>query len=256
MAIFLYDRTFEGFLSSVFYSYEMKIVPEKIISTEEFQDKLFIDKHVIYAEVTKADRVWKGLRKKASETACQMVYRVFVSEVPDTEMLIYNYIRLVIDSPHNIENDFSNEYVTDINNLHKKIAKEAQRILQFTRFQKTSDDIYFASFEPLYNVLPFAVNHFKNRFADQKWILYDIKRKFGFFYDLNDVRRIEIKNSKLDNSNGKIESDLLNVEEDFFKKLWKNYFDSINIKERKNLKVHMQFLPKRYWKYLPEKDIL
>jgi probable DNA metabolism protein len=35
--------------------------------------------------------------------------------------------------------------------------------------------------------------------------------------------------------------------------LWKSYFDSVNIKERKNPKLHLQHVPRRYWKYLSEK---
>lgn len=255
MAIFIYDRTFEGFLSLVFFSFEMKIIPDKIFSSGEFQDELFVEKYSILSETKKAERVWSGLKKRASELACQMIYRVFESEVPKTEMLIFNYIKLTLESTHNIENDFGSDCVLDITNLHKKIAKETQRIIQFVRFQKTADDIYFAAFEPLYNVMPFTINHFKDRFADQKWIIYDMKRQYGFYYDMNEVIRIEIKNSRINHSSSKLDDKLLNIEEDFFRKLWKNYFDTINIKERKNLKVHMQFLPKRFWKYLPEKNV-
>ena len=37
-------------------------------------------------------------------------------------------------------------------------------------------------------------------------------------------------------------------------KLWKEYFNAINIKERNNPKLHRQNLPVRYWKYLTEKQ--
>ena len=36
--------------------------------------------------------------------------------------------------------------------------------------------------------------------------------------------------------------------------MWKDYFDSTNIKERKNMKLHIRHVPKRYWKYLSEKQ--
>ena len=32
------------------------------------------------------------------------------------------------------------------------------------------------------------------------------------------------------------------------------YFKSTNIKSRKNMKLHLQHVPKRYWKYLTEKS--
>ena len=46
-----------------------------------------------------------------------------------------------------------------------------------------------------------------------------------------------------------------NEQEQLYDQLWKDYFNSINIKERQNVKLHVQYLPKRYWRYLNEKLI-
>ena len=43
------------------------------------------------------------------------------------------------------------------------------------RFQKTADGTYFGIMEPLYNVLSLTVRHFRDRFADQPWIIYDAR---------------------------------------------------------------------------------
>jgi probable DNA metabolism protein len=43
-------------------------------------------------------------------------------------------------------------------------------------------------------------------------------------------------------------------DEQLFQKLWKAYFKSLTIKERINPKLQRQHLPKRYWKYLTEKQ--
>lgn len=34
------------------------------------------------------------------------------------------------------------------------------RVLQFMRFQKTADQVYFGIMEPLYNVYPLTIYHF------------------------------------------------------------------------------------------------
>ncbi|KAA9213958.1 DUF4130 domain-containing protein, partial [Acinetobacter baumannii] len=36
---------------------------------------------------------------------------------------------------------------------------------------------------------------------------------------------------------------------------WKDYFNSVNISARKNIKLHIQYVPKRYWRYMNEKLI-
>ena len=50
-----------------------------------------------------------------------------------------------------------------------------------------------------------------------------------------------------------LSADLLAEAEPDYQVLWKSYFDSVNIPERKNMKLHLQHVPRRYWKYLSEK---
>jgi probable DNA metabolism protein len=52
----------------------------------------------------------------------------------------------------------------------------------------------------------------------------------------------------------KTDTDFFADEEFQFQELWQNYFESTNITERKNIKLHVRHVPKRYWKYLSEKQ--
>lgn len=255
MNIFIYDQTFEGLLSAIHEVLEMKEYPDKIVSIKSFQDDLFAKKYNISTDYNKFEEIWKTVKDKTNEQNCQRIFKAFLSENTGIENIIYDYIKLIIETPHSIETDFSNETVIKLNNLQKKVGREAHRVIMFTRFQKTVDDIYYASFDPKYNVIPLTISHFKNRFADQKWVIFDTRRKYGYYYDLENVREVTIGNQKVNLETGKADQEILHVSEKLFQKLWKSYYDSINIKERKNLKVHMQFLPKRFWKFLPEKDI-
>ncbi len=256
MIIFVYDKTFEGLLTVVFESYSRKMLPDKILCREELQDMLWSDYIEIHTDDVKAERVWSGLFKKLSADACYALHKVYLSEMQDIEMLIYLFIKKTFDTPHSIENDFGDKYVLEVSKIHKKVVREAQRILMFLRFQKTLDNIYFASFDPQYNVLPLAVNHFKERFADQQWVIFDTRRKFGFYYDLKKVFEVKLENAKIDFKTGKIDESALAEDEKLFQVLWKNYFDSMAIAERKNPRLHKQMLPKRFWKYLPEKNVM
>ena len=57
---------------------------------------------------------------------------------------------------------------------------------EFVRFEKVGD-LYFAKIVPEYDVLALVVPHFKNRFSDQQWVLYDPQRAYGFAYNLKEV---------------------------------------------------------------------
>ena len=43
----------------------------------------------------------------------------------------------------------------------------------------------------------------------------------------------------------------LNKDTDF-ESLWKTFYNSVNIKERENIKLQKQHMPKRYWNHLTE----
>jgi probable DNA metabolism protein len=254
MQLFVYDKTFEGLLTAVFDSYELKIVPEKIIGQADQQTYLFADVHTVITDEAKGDRVWKGLHKKISDDACQMLFVVYLSELPDVEITIYQYIRKAMESKVSIENNFGDATVMEVLQLFKKVSREAERVRMFIRFQKTADDIYFAGFDPQYNVIPLAIKHLKKRFSDQKWILYDTRRKYGFYYDLKEVTEVRFDESKIHPVTGKIDDSVLSGDEKMFQNLWKLYFKEIEIKERHNPKLHRQLMPKRFWKYLTEKN--
>lgn len=254
MNTWIYDNTFEGFLTLVFDCYELKIFPDRILGNKNHQPSIFPESYEVISDETKAKRVWKGLHKKISNASCQLLYHAFLSEIYNVELLILHYIREVFESPINIELNFGNHYVLEMLKMDKKVTREAQRILMFVRFQKTTDEIYYAPFDPKYNVLPLVIKHFENRFADQKWIIYDTRRKYGFYYDLKNTSEFRFTESLIDPATGKLDKSMMAEDEQLFQELWKSYFKSMCIKERINPKLHMQLLPKRFWKYLTEKQ--
>lgn len=256
MNIFSFDNTFEGLLTLVFESYRLKLFPDEILSKEGCQHLLFGSTITIGTDNRKAERVWNGIVAHSSEENAHRIYRVFLARMPDTPILLFRYIQLIIDSPKNEETNFAHPVVIEINRLHQKVCKEAHRINMFVRFQKTVEGSYYASFAPMYDVLPLCIPHFCDRFAGQLWIIYDLKRNYGFLYDRKNVSRVVFDELKVNVLNGQLHPTLLAEDEKLFQQLWKQYYKSICIEERKNDRVHRQFLPRRFWKYLPEKGVL
>ncbi|MDX1784336.1 MAG: TIGR03915 family putative DNA repair protein, partial [Aequorivita vladivostokensis] len=106
---------------------------------------------------------------------------------------------------------------------------------------------------PDFNVLPINATHFKKRYADQNWLIYDLKRKYGIYYDLKNVKTVQLEISEAINTQ-KEAPNFFTLEEIQFQKLWGNYFKNSNIASRKNMRLHIKHIPKRYWKYLTEKN--
>jgi probable DNA metabolism protein len=131
----------------------------------------------------------------------------------------------------------------------KMVNRERHRMKAFVRFELLKDGIYYASIEPDFNVLPLIKDHFKNRYADQKWIIYDVKRNYGLYYDLKVVEQMS-----LDISPKATSENIFQEEEVLYQELWKGYFKHTNIESRKNTALHIRHVPKRYWSRLTEKN--
>lgn len=256
MTLFIYDQTFEGLLTAVFDAYYRKTFPDALLPEGEvlplFYDELFS----VVTDEAKATRVWRGLQKKLSDSALACITQSWLSELPEVGMLLFRYIRKAIDAPASIEVNFGDPDVLELAKVWKRVDWERLRLLQFIRFQKAADGTFFAAYEPQYNALPLVIEHFKDRFADQKWLIYDMKRRYGYYYDLQTVAEVTFDDERLESHllTGMLNESLLDKDEKLFQQLWKTYFNSIAIKERLNPRKHKQDMPVRYWKYLTEKQ--
>lgn len=253
MNIFLYDHTFEGLLTSVFEAYSRRTFPDALLLEGEplplFYDGLF----TVVTDEEKAGRVWRGLQKKLSSTALACLAQCWLAEEPETPMLLFRYIRKAIDAPRTIELNFGDPDVLEVSKIWKKVTNERLRVMQFLRFQKAADGTFFAAVKPIYNVLPLTLPHLKDRFADQCWLLYDLKREYGYYYDLKEATEVRFEEKEAHLLSGLLSEELMDADEKLFQQMWKTYFKSIAIKERLNPKLHRQHMPARFWKYMPEK---
>mgnify|MGYP000782613195 FL=1 len=256
MTIFIFDNTFEGLLTSVFEAYSRRVFPDALFPEGEplplFHEEVF----TVITEEEKAKRVWRGLQKKLSSGALSCLAQCWLAEEAETPMLLFRYIRKAVDAPRSIETNFADPDVLEFSRMWKRVDWERLRMLQFIRFQKAADGTFFAAVEPEKNALPLAIDHFKDRFADQPWLIYDIKRAYGFYYDLKEVRQVTFEEGSREGHlvTGMLDESLMDKDEKLFQQLWKTYFKAICIKERLNPRKHKQDMPVRYWKHMTEKQ--
>lgn len=253
--IYTYDHSFEGLLTAVFECYRRKEFPVDICSRYGEQRYLFVESVHVETDPAKAERVWKGIHDKLSGKNKQLLFYAFLSEEQGIEMKIYRFLRRLFSGYLNLETDFGDSDVLYLTQTSQKVKKEAMRMLQFVRFQRTKDSLYFCGIEPRYDVIPMIIDHYQKRFADQKWLIYDLKRNYGIFYNKDKVEEVELSKKQFNSYNGQVKQALLDEGEDFYQKLWRSYFKHISIEERKNLRLQRQHMPRRFWRYLPEKQV-
>ena len=256
MLIFRYDKTFEGLLTAIFDAYSIKRFPDILLAAEETPPLFYDEIITVVTDEERSNRVWKGLQKKLSASALTSLTTCWLSELPEIDLVLFSYIHKAIDAPRSIELNFGDPDVLELSKVWKKVNNERLRVMQFLRFQKAADGTFFAAVEPEKNALPLAIDHFKDRFADQPWLIYDIKRAYGFYYDLKEVRQVTFEEGSREGHlvTGMLDESLMDKDEKLFQQLWKTYFKAICIKERLNPRKHKQDMPVRYWKHMTEKQ--
>ena len=246
----IYDGSFNGFLTAIYVAFEEGIEVADIQKNSQGQNGLFSETETVFTNVEKAKRVWNGIRQK-SYHAVSNVYFAFLSETQGIEYHLYTYIKKLMLHKGK-PSDFSDETVVYITQLARKVGREKHRMEAFVRFQLTKDQVYFANIEPDYDVLPLISKHFRQRYADQQWLIYDVKRRYGIFYNLEGVEIVSLNLGEIHHNRTR-QSKVFTEEEYNYQDLWSNYFKSTHIKSRINRKLHQQHVPRRYWKYLSEK---
>ena len=140
-----------------------------------------------------------------------------------------------------------NQTVFDIQSIEKKIEVEKERMLQFVRFSVMENDVLYARIEPDNDVVELIAGHFCDRFKNEPFIIHDVKRGKALI-----AYRKKWYISQFD------EEDIpeFSADEHDYRRLWKNYFENIAIRERTNPRCQKNFMPVRYWKHLTEVNSL
>jgi hypothetical protein len=275
MLVYVFDNTLDGLLTAVFDSFFLRQQPELLLAEGE-QLPLFADEpHLVVTSSEKADRVWKGLEKQLSKDGLRMVTVSWLSEEQTLNQPLFNFICKVFrqkakgtdnhvkgacppaETP-GLERNASDADVLAVRNTCRRVLHEQLRMKQFIRFQKAKDGTYLAVVSPDHNVLPLIIDHFRDRFNDQSFLIYDAHRHYGYYHTPDDgTMRITFENEAavpFSLSDGKLGKDVLSSDDELFQQLWRTYFKAICIKERINPKKQLSDMPRRYWKYMTEKQ--
>ena len=253
MTVVVYDGSFEGLLTAVFEIYEYKLPQPFIARQTATTGSLFGETHIVITNVEKSTRVYQKLKAIVSLKTISQLYDVYLSEIKEIENVLLRFIQYALQSNLSIENNYTNADVLLIQQTSKKVNREKHRMKAFVRFQLTKDQLYYCIIQPDYNVLPLIGKHFRERYADQRWLIYDGLRKYGLYYNGDNIEEVQM-HFEADLNNDQNLATLHDEKEELYQQLWKQYFSSVNIQARKNMKLHIRHMPKRYWRFLVEKQ--
>ena len=243
MYTYLYDGTFDGLLTVYFYAYKDSQIYD-ICPAYLHQPSLHSIVKEIHTESDKAERIRKSVYTKLSSTVMYNLYLLYLSELPDCNVLGLEYLRLCYNRGIAINTAKHHPVIRQLEDYRYKVTRELDRVKGFLRFQKIDENVYYAKFAPDHNQLPLLRSHLEKRFSDQKWIVHDERRNIALAYNLHRSMLVPLTAEEA--------AQLLEGKHDDCIDLFQRYFNTIAIKERTNKRLQDQYMPKRYREYMPE----
>ncbi|MBE6899128.1 MAG: DNA metabolism protein [Ruminococcaceae bacterium] len=237
--IFSYDGTFEGFLSAVFDSFAMKVIPADIVINDDLEPSLLKIRY-IETDFEHAKRVENGIREKLGETVLNMVKRAFLFDGEGKETAILLFIKKAFSEGRAIGSRIGDEEVNKVYKMCVAVNNEAERFRQFTRFSDSKGALV-AVIHPKHFVLPLIKSFFCARIKNEHFMIYDSEHGAALIHTPERTAIIPIENLELPET-----------EDSFYKNLWKSYYRHIAIASRYNPTCRRAHMPKRFWQYLPE----
>ena len=241
--IFLYDGTFVNLLCLIEYLIDEKIKPLDICNENTYENNL-ID-NTINLNLKSRKILYKYIHESYKKVF-KTIYYVFLSDNERKEIIIFYFIVNFLKYKNNIFNYKHLNCVNKTLNLSLHVSRENHKFKGFTRFKLINNKVLFTVICPDNNILPLLSIHFSKRLKNEFWIIYDEKRHS---YCLYNKKNCYFGNAII-NFNKFEDTNIM------WEELWKTFFKNIAIKERKNLKCQMNFMPKKYWKNIIEMEDL
>ncbi|MDO4775958.1 MAG: TIGR03915 family putative DNA repair protein [Cardiobacteriaceae bacterium] len=243
----LYDGSFDGLLSAIFRAYQSKHPLDAVhLCADAHSPELFTAHESVATDPEHANRVFTRLEQQLGRRGMmQLLYGFLAADpaMPDTFLRIV-ILALARPTRRDILADYGHPDIMQWAKWVKSVAREKHRMEAFVRFEALADGRYLARIAPDFDVLPLIARHFQKRYPDMHWGIYDETRHYGICHDHGALHLLAA-----------IAPDAtLSADERHYQTLWQSYFQSATIAARKNPRLHRQHMPKRYWRYLTEKQ--
>lgn len=240
--IYLYNNTFVNLLNLIKELITKKIIPFNIKNIN--YQKTLIDE-VMYLNIEEDESIINEILNKVGVDVFNTIYYIFLSNNENKEIIIFHFFIHSLKYKNKIFYMRNLKSVNEALKISKYVSNENHKFKGFLRFKELENNILYAEFSPENNILFLLSKHFQRRLKNEYWIIKDVKRKMLSIYDKNNFFIVDESDFMLHTT--KTSNEEKNMEE-----LWKEFYKTIGIKERKNDRCRMNFMPKKYWKYITE----
>ena len=239
--IYNYDKSFDGLLTIVFEKYKEIGVCEIAPKGDQIN---FLESEFVDTDLVKAERVISSIKANIGEEFFADVFKVFKSNYEKKEEVIAVTIKSCLIYGRSYLGS-SKRAAVEFRSIVRNFNHEVHYYKGLARFREIQEEFLLAEIEPEHDSLMHITIHFLKRMPKEKFIIYDINRKKASLCIKGTYEEVEI-----------LEMDAVDSDDEkVFRNAWVGFYDAIGIDERKNHKLMVSNMPKKYWKYLPEKQL-
>ena len=231
--VYQYDGTLEGFLCCVYDSYVYKESPVGFSADEGFLS--LYEVRTVATDREHGKRVYQGLVKRSAKAA-NVLRRAFLTCMEDKELCLYAFVRRVFQEGGGFMRDLSDPVCYPLHRAIRHMNGELEKLRGFVRFSDYNG-VLGAVIEPKNRVLPLLRHHFCGRYANEAFFIFDRTHREVLLYAKGVSRIAPLEHLELAAPNDT---------EIQYRRLWKTFFETVAIQERKNPRCQNTFLPKRY----------
>ena len=189
-----------------------------------------------------AKKVEHSIGGSISKEALRLVRLCYFSHIENRELTILHFLRMGYKIGSSVTNMLAHDTVRAITKSAQNVQSESHFYKEFLRFSEYNGALV-AIIEPKNFVLPMMSAHFCDRFPSEQFLIYDKSHKCAFVYQNGEKSLIPLEELELPDAC---------AEEEKYRALWKQFYNTIAIEGRINPKLRMNNLPKRYWAHMTE----
>lgn len=245
--VFTCKDQFDAMMTCIYDAWSSRLGHSNIrLMTEPVGNmELFCTYRHIEADNKKMLSVIRSIQNKISLQSYYMIYQAAMSNQDDKLDTIYRFLIAGFHYGASVIDFLQEPVIMRLMELNRKVSNEAHYFKEFIRFSNMEHNVLVSLIEPKSNVLTLIAPHFSDRMPSENWMIIDTTRMLAIIHPSDqDYYLTTLTDQEIDQ--------LSQEYDDPFIDLWKTFFNTIGIKDRKNSKCQRNMLPLWYRKHMPE----
>lgn len=248
--IYICHDTITGLYSALYDAWKENREAEAGIELRgKTQQQLFCEYRIVEESETKAVKLERMIKRYLGYNTYWDIYHALLSDDPGKGEAVFRAMqeaRRIRDS-RKIMDHLGNQDVAKVFELSRRVSNEAHAYEEFIRFRELENGVLFSEISPKTQVLTCIADHFEDRFPLENWMIYDKTHNVFLIHRKKEHWALIWESAPALSGALKVSE-----AEQQYEELWRGFFESVAIEQRRSPALQRNHLPLRYRDKMPE----